>query len=161
MANLGYIQNYNTTRKQVNWIAACPATHPYGKFEHEVMGYAKRGIHASDKVNVNQDGYWKASGNSFRPVAPPGSSYTDKNEELLSHLSPSMFVTTFDNFQDNGARMTQVVYATFESLSLSHSGKANVLFHDGHVEATRSACSRTFSACVDPVSQTKRLWVGP
>ena len=30
MANLGYIQNYNTTRKQVNWIAACPATHPYG-----------------------------------------------------------------------------------------------------------------------------------
>ena len=72
-----------------------------------------------------------------------------------------MFVTTFDNFQDNGARMTQVVYATFESLSLSHSGKANVLFHDGHVEATRSACSRTFSACVDPVSQTKRLWVGP
>ena len=161
MANLGYIQNYNTTRKQVNWIAACPATHPYGKFEHEVMGYAKRGIHASDKVNVNQDGYWKASGNSFRPVAPPGSSYTDKNEEQLSHLSPSMFVTTFDNFQDNGARMTQVVYATFESLSLSHSGKANVLFHDGHVEATRSACSRTFSACVDPVSQTKRLWVGP
>ncbi|MBS1369349.1 MAG: prepilin-type N-terminal cleavage/methylation domain-containing protein [Lentisphaeria bacterium] len=161
VANLGYLQSYNTTRKQVNWIGACPSVYPFGKFEHEIMSYAKRGIHSQDKTNVDQDGYWKVSGNSFRAVAPEGQSCTDKNADLLSRLSPSKFVTTFDNDQPNGARWTQVGYATFESLSLSHSGKANVLFYDGHVEATRSGCDRTFSACVDPVSETSRLWVGP
>lgn len=160
MANLGYVQNYNATRKGVQWIGACPSTYPFGTFEHEVMGYAKRGIHTSDKVNVNQDGYWKVSGNSFRPVAPPGKTYTDKNEDRLVRLSPSLFVTTFDNYQDNGGRMTQVTYASFESLSLSHSGRANVLYFDGHVEGVRKSCSGAFSACVDPSTETKRLWIG-
>jgi len=161
MANLGYIQSYNTARKKRPWIGACPSTYPFGTFEHEVMGYAKRGIHTADKLCVNQDGYWKVSGNSFRPVAPPGSTDTDKNEELLSRLSPSRFATTFDNYQNNGARKTQVVYATFESLSLSHAGKANVLFYDGHADATRKSCDKAFYACVDPSSETIRLWIAP
>ncbi len=161
MANLGYMQNYNTARKNVPWIGVCPSTYPFGTFTHEIMGYAKRGIHTADKVNVNQDGYWKVSGNSFRPVAPPGSTYTDKNEALLAKLSPSKFVTTFDCYQNNGSRKTQVTYATFESLSLSHGGKANVLFFDGHTDATRTSCNKAFSACVDPSSEATRLWVAP
>jgi len=161
MANLGYIQNYNTARKKTPWIGACPSTFPFGTFEHEVMGYAKRGIQTSSSVNANQDGYWKVAGNSFRPVAPPDKTYTDKNELRLSRLSPSKFVTTFDNYQNNGTRKTQVVYATFESLSLSHAGKANVLFYDGHVTATRRSCDGAFSACVDPSSEATRLWIAP
>ena len=161
MANLGYMQNYNTTRKQVNWVGACPSVYPFGKFEHELQSYAKRGIHTADKVNQNQDGYWKVSGNSFKSIAPPGKDYTDKNSDKLAHCSPSKFVTTFDNYQNNGARMTQVAYASFESLSLSHSGKANVLLYDGHVEATRSGFDGTFLACVDPSTEAIRLWVGP
>ncbi len=161
MANLGYIQNYNTARKNVRWIGACPSTYPFGVFAHEVMGYAKRGIQTSSSVNMNQDGYWKVSGNSFRPVAPPGSTYTDKNEALLAKLSPARFVTTFDNYQNNGSRKTQVVYATFESVSLSHAGKANVLFYDGHADSTRRSCDKAFSACVDPSSEATRLWIAP
>jgi len=161
MANLGYIQNYNTARKKMPWIGACPSTFPFGTFEHEVMGYAKRGIHSASSVNVNQDGYWKVAGNSFRPVAPPDKTYTDKNEARLSRLSPSKFVTTFDNYQNNGSRKTQVVYATFESLSLSHAGKANVLFYDGHADATRRSCDGAFMACVDPSSEATRLWIAP
>ena len=166
MANLGYMQNYSfdfvgTTRKRMTWTGVCPSTYPFGIYTHEVIGYAKRGIQTSSSVNANQDGYWKVSGNSFRPVAPPDKTYTDKNEAKLSRLSPSKFVTTFDNYQNNGSRKTQVVYATFESLSLSHAGKANVLFYDGHADATRRSCDRTFSACVDPSSEATRLWIAP
>lgn len=71
-----------------------------------------------------------------------------------------MFVTTFDNFQDNGARMTQVVYATFESLSLSTAAKPTSS-STTVMSRLPERLQRTFSACVDPVSQTKRLWVGP
>ncbi len=164
IGNLGYLPTCNTTRKNVTWIGACPSVYPFGKFEHENRCYAKRGIHTADKVNQNQDGYWKVSGNSFKSVAPPGSNYTDKNSDKLVHCSPSKFVTTYDNYvQINSTtnQWSQMNYGSFESYSLNHSGKAGVLLYDGHAEFSRSGFNGTFLGCVDPYTTTIRLWVGP
>jgi len=157
MANLGYIQNYNTGRKKAPWMAVCPATYPFGSFVHETMGYAKRGIHSASAYNANGGGSWKVSGNSFRGVSSSGA--TDRLADRLAKLSPSRFATTFDNYQFSGWRKTQVVTAAFESLSLSHAGKANVLFYDGHVAALRRSCDGAFTACVDPSAESIRLWL--
>ena len=141
VANLGYLPMYHTGRKGRIWLPVCPSVEPFGVFEHENQGYAKRGLQTG--YNQNKDCFWNFPG---RPRyigmnnGVPDPSMTERDEtaeETLRNTSPSEFVTTFDSYQKDGAGWRQLVYANFDCFGLVHSGRGSILFQDGHALADR------------------------
>ncbi len=149
LAHLGLINDYHTAKKS-SWIAVCPSVFPFGIFDHEQRTYAKRGIRVT--ATDNKDAYWKNSGNRFTYTSPHG---VDLNDS--SNISPSMFVTTYDSYQSIGSgRYSQLCYASFENVSLTHQQRSNLLFYDGHVETERRKF-KTFLFGVIPDPYTARV----
>ncbi len=135
MANLGYLPMYHIGRKGRTWLPVCPSAEPFGLFDHENYGYAKRGQQLI--YNVNSDCFWLFSGR-FRSVgmkdgkADPAIQEDAGIQDRLAMTSPSEFVTTFDSYQLDGAGWRQLVFANFDCFGLIHNGNGSVLFQDGH-----------------------------
>lgn len=141
MANLGYLPMYHTGRKGKRWLPVCPSIYPFGTFEHENMGYAKRGLQTG--YNQNKDCFWTFSG-KFRYIGMNGGvpdstmkERDDTAEETVRNTPPSEFVTTFDSCQNDSGNYRQLVYAAFDCFGLVHGGRGSILFHDGHAKADR------------------------
>ena len=140
MANLTYLPMYHTGQKGKTWLPVCPSAEPFGVFQHENYGYAKRGQQYS--WNQNGDCFWNFAG-KFRCVGinggAPDSSRQEEDwmQERLLTTAPSEFVTTFDSYQKDGAGWRQLVNAAFDSFGLLHSGRGSVLFYDGHADSGR------------------------
>lgn len=138
MANIGYLPKYNTLEKGQAWIAVCPGSSPFA-FQHEDWSYAKRGARTKDNASTNQACFWRSSGNRFSAV--------DIDEKLTFRvdnttegklISPSRFVTTFDNWYPIGNnRYSQHYKAAFDCFGLVHKLRGNALMYDGHVESGR------------------------